>query len=205
MSKTNPQIDHYIDKLAPFAQEILNHLRELIHTSCPDVEEKMKWSFPHFDYKGEMMCSMAGFKQHCALNFWKGNLIKTGQELMKGSENHSMGRFGRITSLKDLPSDKILIKMIKEACALNDQGVKQPRVPKTKLPAEVTIPDYIVKALAKNKKAKENFLKFPPSHKREYITWIEGAKAMETRQRRIETMIEWVAEGKGRNWKYEKK
>lgn len=128
MSKINPLIDTYIDKAAPYAQPILNHLRELIHEACGEVEEKIKWGFPHFDYKGEMMCSIAAFKQHCALNFWKGKLIKAGSSFLEPFENHSMGRIPHITSLKDLPPDKVLIKMVREACMLTDNGIKEVKI-----------------------------------------------------------------------------
>ncbi len=204
MSKINPQIDNYIDKAAPFAQPILNHLRELIHEACPDVEEKMKWSFPHFDYKGEMMCSMAGFKQHCAFNFWKGKLIKSGSTYLEPYDKHTMGRIPRINSLKDLPPDKVFIKMVKEACALNDAGIKEIKKKKTVNPAELEVPDYFRKVLAKNKLAQRNFDSFPPSHRKEYLQWITEAKTEATRERRMITAIEWIAEGKGRNWKYER-
>lgn len=204
MSKINPQIDNYIDQAAPFAQPILNHLRELIHEACPDVEEKMKWSFPHFDYKGEMMCSMAGFKKHCALNFWKGKLLKSGVNHLEPYDNHSMGRIPKISSLKDLPPDKIFIKMVKEACALNDAGIKEIKKKKTMNPAELEVPDYFRKALAKNKIAEKNFNAFPPSHRKEYLQWITEAKTEATRERRMITAIEWIAVGKGRNWKYQR-
>jgi hypothetical protein len=74
MGKNDPRIDDYIAKSQDFARPILEHLRDLVHKACPEVEETMKWSFPHFDYKG-MMCSMAAFKQHCAFGFWKASLI----------------------------------------------------------------------------------------------------------------------------------
>jgi uncharacterized protein YdeI (YjbR/CyaY-like superfamily) len=204
MSKINPQIDNYIDKAAPFAQPILNHLRELIHEACPEVEEKMKWSFPHFDYKGEMMCSMAGFKQHCAFNFWKGKLIKSAAKYLEPYDNHSMSRISKITSLKDLPPDKLFIKMVKEACALNDAGIKETKKKKTISPIEIAAPDYFKKALSKNKTAEKIFNASSPSYKKEYISWVVEAKTEATREKRISTAVEWIAEGKGRNWKYER-
>jgi hypothetical protein len=71
MGKKIKEIDDYIAKSAPFARPILKKLREMVHQVCPETEEKMKWSFPHFDYKNEMMCHMAAFKQHCAFGFGK--------------------------------------------------------------------------------------------------------------------------------------
>lgn len=201
MPPKDPRIDAYIDKSAAFAKPILSHLRKLIHKVCPQVEETMKWSFPHFDYKGEMMCSMASFKQHCSFGFWKASLMKDPVLLETAKSEVAMGHLGRITSLKDLPTDKQLTAWIKEAMKLNDEGVK---VKKEKPVAtkEISVPADLIAALKKNKKAFAIFEQFPPSHKKEYIQWIEEAKREETRKKRIEQTVEWVAENKQRNWKY---
>lgn len=204
---TNLKIDEYITKAQPFAQPILEHIRKVVHNTCKDVEETMKWSFPHFDYKGKMMCSMAAFKQHCALNFWHAANMKSMQahkEKTKANTGNSMGHFGKISSIKDLPTEKELTKMIKEAMELTDKGTVIKKAAPQKS-AEIAVPDYFTKALSKNKKAKVVFEKFPPSHRKEYIQWITDAKTEETRQKRMGTAMEWIAEGKGRNWKYEKK
>ena len=204
MPTKDPRIDLYISKSADFAKPILIHLRELIHTTCPDVQETIKWSFASFDYKGPM-CSMASFKQHCAFGFWKATLMKD-KTLTKNAESESaMGHYGKITSLKDLPSDKKIIAHIKEAMMLNDKGIKLPPRKVTTAKKEVVVPDYFLKQLKKNKKAVATFEKFSPSHKREYVEWITEAKTDETKNRRMETAIEWIAVGKSRNWKYMKK
>ena len=197
-------IDDYIAKSAAFAQPILNHLRKLVHKTCPDIEEKIKWSFPHFDYKGDMLCHMAAFKQHAAFGFWKAALMKDPVLMQEARSESAMGHLGRITSLSDLPPDKKLIAWIKEAMALNDNGIKLPSK-SAKPQKELVIPEYILKAIKKNKKAWQVFESFPYSHKKEYVMWITEAKTAETRLRRLATAIEWIAEGKGRNWKYEKK
>lgn len=197
-------IDNYIAKSAAFAQPILNHLRKLVHKACPVVEEKIKWSFPHFDYKDEMLCHMAAFKQHAAFGFWKAALMKDPVLMQEARSESAMGHLGRITSLDDLPPDKKIIAWIKEAMALNDRGIKLPS--KTAKPQkELVIPDYIINAIKKNKKAGQVFDAFAYSHKKEYVSWVTEAKTEETRLRRLATAIEWIAEGKGRNWKYEKK
>jgi uncharacterized protein YdeI (YjbR/CyaY-like superfamily) len=204
MTKKDPRIDAYIAKAQSFAQPILKHYRELVHKVCPDVEEKMKWSFPHYDYKGEMMTSMAAFKQHCAVNFWKAALMKDYKK-MSANQETAMGHLGKITSLKDLPSDKILTSYIKEAMKLTDEGKKLP-AREIKVTKEVlAVPLYFKNALAKNKKAKEHFEKFAPGQKKEYITWLTEAKTEETREKRLETAMQWISEGKIRNWKYLKK
>ena len=204
MAKKEKAIDVYISKSAGFAKPILNHIRELVHKTCPKVEEKMKWSFPHFDYKGEMMCSMAAFKQHMAFGFWKATLMKDPLLVENAKSEVAMGHLGRITSVKDLPSDKKMIAWIKEAMKLNEQGIKVAK-PKTTEKKELIVPDYFIKALAKNKKAKLVFDAASYSYKKEYIMWITEAKTEETRNSRMATALEWIAEGKIRNWKYERK
>ena len=204
MAKKEKLIDAYIARSADFAKPILNHIRELVHKTCPDVEEKMKWCFTHFDYKGEMMCSMAAFKQHMAFGFWKAALMKDPILTATAKTEVAMGHLGRITSLKDLPSDKKMIAWIKKAMKLNEQGIKVAK-PKPAEKAELVVPDYFVKALNKNKKAKQVFDNFAYSHRKEYLQWITEAKTEETRNKRMATALEWIAEGKGRNWKYERK
>jgi uncharacterized protein YdeI (YjbR/CyaY-like superfamily) len=196
MGKRDPRVDGYIDNSAPFAKPILKHLRRVVHTGCPDVEETIKWQFPHFDYKG-MICGMAAFKGHCTLGFWKASLIlgsnKAGEE--------GMGQFGRITSLADLPDEKILIGYVRKAAKLNDAGVKRPRA-KPKIQKRLSVPKDLKVALQKNAKARKSFDGFSPSQKREYVEWITEAKREETRKERLKTAIKWMAEGKVRNWKY---
>lgn len=201
MGTRDPRIDAYIAKSADFAKPILTHLREVVHSACPEVEETIKWGFPHFVYKG-MLCSMASFKEHCVFSFWKGSLIvdtngKNGEEAME--------QFGRITRLSDLPSKKILTGYIKEAMRLNESGVKLPARSKPKQKKEIVVPDYLASALRKSKKALATFDDLSPSHKHEYVEWITEAKGDDTRKRRLETAIQWMAEGKARNWKYEKR
>jgi len=204
MGKKIKQVDAYIAKSADFAKPILTHLRELVHKACPEAQEVIKWGFPNFDYKG-VMCSMAAFKQHCSFGFWKGSFMNDSKKILQPADKGSMGNFDRITSLKDLPSDKILLDFIKQAADLNERGVKRkvkvtPRGSKT-----IDTPDYFAKALRKNKIAEEIFENFAYSHRKEYVMWFEEAKTEETRNKRIAQAIEWISEGKGRNWKYEKK
>ncbi len=204
MGKYDPRVDAYIKKSREFATPILEHLRELVHKACPEVEETVKWGFPHFDYKG-MMCSMASFKQHCAFSFWKAALMKDKKLVENAKSESAMGHLGRITSLKDLPKDKILLSYIKEAKKLNDDNVKILSRKSVQSKKEIVVPDYFTKALKKNRPALENFGDFSPSHKREYVEWITEAKTEETRSKRVSTAVEWIAGGKPRNWKYMKK
>jgi uncharacterized protein YdeI (YjbR/CyaY-like superfamily) len=198
MGSHDARVDAYIAKSQDFAKPILTHLRDLVHATCPEVEETMKWSFPHFMYQG-MLCSMAAFKEHCSFGFWKSSLVL---ENTHSEPEDGAGSFGRITKLSDLPSKKVLAGYIKKAMKLNEDGVKNPAPAKPKAPQEVVIPDDLVKALHGNAAAKATFDKFSPSHKREYIQWITEAKAEATRTKRLQTALEWMAQGKPRNWKY---
>jgi uncharacterized protein YdeI (YjbR/CyaY-like superfamily) len=203
MAKKDPRIDAYIANSADFAKQILNHLRALVHKACPAVDETMKWSFPHFDYKGEMMCSMASFKQHCSFGFWKAALMKDPVLIANAKSEVAMGHLGRITSLKELPVDKIILGYVKEAMKLNDDNIKVAK-PKPVAKSELTIPAYFTAALKKNKKALSVFEGFSYSNKKEYVLWVTEAKTEDTRNKRLTQAIEWMAEGKVRNWRYVK-
>ena len=204
MASFDPRIDAYIAKSQPFAQPILNHLRELVHKVCPDVAETVKWGMPFFDHHG-LMCQMAAFKQHATFGFWKGNLLDDpAQKLIVGEgENAAMGHLGRITSLADLPEEKILTGFIRQAMKLKEAGVKVASKPKAAKP-EIPVPDFIAAALNADPAAQKHWDAFAPSHRREYLEWITEAKTDTTRQKRLATMLEWLAEGKQRHWKYQK-
>jgi len=204
MATLDKRIDRYIAQSRDFAQPVLTHLRKLVHKACPAVEETIKWGFPHFDYAEGILCSMASFKQHCAFGFWKASLMSDPRKILSTVGRTSMGHLGKLTSVSDLPADKILLSYIREAARLNKDDVRRGRErPKVKKPLRV--PDYFNRALKKNTSALTTFEAFSPSHKREYVEWITEAKSNETRERRIETAIQWMAEGKARNWKYMKK
>jgi hypothetical protein len=196
------RIDTYIMKSAAFAQPILMRLRELVHIACPEVEETVKWGFPHFDYKG-MMCSMASFKQHCSFGFWKASMMSDKHDLFKEVGKTSMGHLGQIRSMGDLPKDKILIDYIREAVKLNDEGVKVPAKPKAEAAKKaLEAPGYFMKALKENKKALKTYEAFSLTNKKEYIEWVTGAKTEATRESRLAQAVELMAEGKVKNWKY---
>ncbi|HEY0065045.1 MAG TPA: DUF1801 domain-containing protein [Telluria sp.] len=194
MPVTDPRIDAYIASAAPFAQPILAHLRALVHTACPEVQETIKWSMPHFMYHG-ILCNMSAFKAHCAFGFWNG------AQMFPDIEKDAMGHMGRITSVKDLPSKKELTAYIRQAMKLNEAGVVRAR-PKT-APHELAVPDYLTAALHANETARKVFDAGSTSFKREYVDWLEEAKTEATRLRRMEQALAWLAEGKARNWKYQ--
>jgi len=203
MPTKDPRIDAYIAKAAPFAQPILKHLRKVIHQGCPEIQETIKWGMPSFEHHG-LLCGIAAFKRHCALGFWKERKIK---EQIPAPAERAMGQYGRIVSLDDLPKDAELVRLVREAARLNEAKATTPRapsVPRVRQPAPRT-PAYFLAALRKRPKALAAYRAFSPSHKREYVTWITGAKGEETRARRLATAVDWIAEGKPQNWKYMKK
>lgn len=200
MGTRDPRVDAYIEMAAPFAQPILRHLREVVHSAAPDIEETLKWSVPHF-VQGGIVCSMAAFKQHCMFGFWKHALVvKDGGDSSTGA----MGSFGRITALSDLPSRKVLAGYVREAVRLNEQGVKLPKATAAKHPKTHEMPEALRAALARNAKARAAFERFTPSQRYEYVEWIAEARREDTRERRLATALEWIAEGKTRHWKYHK-
>lgn len=200
MPTTDPRVDAYIANAAEFARPILTYLREIVHDACPDVEETIKWRFPVFTYHG-MLCNMAAHSQHCSFGFWQAELV-LGESAT--GERDGMGNFGRITRIEDLPSRATLKRYVQKAARLNAQGIRKhgsskPRAQRT----EIVVPDDLAAALAKNEAARMTFERFSPSHRREYVEWVTEAKRPETRARRVATTVEWLAEGKTRNWKYE--
>lgn len=194
----DPRIDSYIEKQADFARPILEQLREAVHSACPESEETLKWSMPTFMYKGGILASMAAFKAHATFGFWRGSLVVGDGEEQKSA----MGQFGRLTSAADLPSRETLDLLIRKAMALADSGTKPKRPVKHPKPA-VETPDDLAAALGSNPAARATYEAFPPSCRRDYVDWIVGAKREETRASRLIQAVEWMAEGKKRNWKYE--
>jgi uncharacterized protein YdeI (YjbR/CyaY-like superfamily) len=199
MGTRDQRVDTYIDKSASFAQPILRHLREVVHAAAPGIEETMKWGMPHF-VQGGIVCSMAAFKQHCTFGFWKHTLI-VGDDGER--ERDAMGSFGRITSLSDLPSRKVLSGYVREAVRLNEAGVKLPKATPPKHPKKHAMPEALSAALARSAKVRAAFERFTPSQRYEYVEWIAEAKREDTRERRLATALEWIAEGKTRHWKYQ--
>jgi uncharacterized protein YdeI (YjbR/CyaY-like superfamily) len=193
----DPRIDAYIAKAAPFARPILEKVRERVHAVAPEAEEALKWSAPGFTVDGKILLIMAAFKQHAALNFWRG------QEIGDGSPKAgAMGQFGKLTSVDDLPPDDEFDALIREAAVLA-RTAPAPRKVKHEPKAPPALHPEFAKALDANPKAREVLDGFPPSAQRDYLEWIAEAKQDATRTKRIATAIEWLSEGKRRHWKYQ--
>jgi uncharacterized protein YdeI (YjbR/CyaY-like superfamily) len=200
MGKRDKRVETYIANSAPFARPVLNHLREIVHQGCPDAEETIKWGMPFFEYKDEILCNMASFKKHCSFGFWKASILSDPDHILELVGKTSMGSLGQLSDLSDLPPDRILIKYIKAAAKLNKEGVKVGQ--KSTVKKELEVPEYFAKAIARNKSALKTFNSFSNTNRKEYVEWVTGAKTEETRSKRLDTAIEWMAEGKIRNWKY---
>lgn len=199
MANPDPRIDAYIAKAPEFAQPILLHLRAQIHEHCPDVVETIKWGMPHFEYRGGIFCGCAAFKQHCSFGFWLGDLLP-----IASKPETAMGQFGRITSLADLPGNQEFAKLILQAMQLHDAGAKAPS--RSKHAAEkkaLEVPPAFLAALKNNQLALATYEAFSPSKKKEYLEWYGEAKTEATRAKRLAQAIEWMAESKSRNWKYQ--
>jgi uncharacterized protein YdeI (YjbR/CyaY-like superfamily) len=200
MAKKNPAVDAYIKKAPPFAKPILKQLRKIIHKGCPKVTEDIKWGAPFYLYQDRVLCATMGFKAHCALVFWKSGLIK--KKMGKKAEVE-LKRLRRISALAELLSERELLAYVKLAMHFNEPGTKLP--PRKERPTPVKAPRDLTVALRANPKALATFNAFTPTRKKDYIYWITGAKTKETRERRLETAVDWMAEGKSRNWKYEER
>jgi uncharacterized protein YdeI (YjbR/CyaY-like superfamily) len=203
MPEIDARVDAYIEKAAPFAKPILLKLRKLIFQACPEAKETIKWSFPNYEMHDGMLCSVAAFKEHCAMGFWKASLLKDPDRILHLADKHSMGHLDKLLSLKDLPPDKILLAYLKEAALLNKNNVKLAR-PKTTPKKEMPLPKAFSAALKKSKKASATFEGLSPSQRREYTEWISEAKTEDTATKRLLTAIEWLEEGKSRHWKYQR-
>lgn len=197
-ARTDRRVDDYIERQAEFAKPILHHLREAVHSACPEAEETLKWGMPAFTYKGDILASMAAFKAHATFGLWRGSLILGEDE----KQRTAMGQFGRLTSIADLPGPATLAELIRKAMTLTEQGVKPIRNKTAK--ADIPTPEDLEAALKQNPSALTTFTNFAPSCRREYVEWVTEAKRPDTRAKRIADAVVWMAEGKRRNWKYEK-
>lgn len=194
MPKTDPRVDAYIAEAAPFARPILKRIRRAVRRACPRAEEDLKWGFPHFLHHG-MLCSMAAFKAHCAMGFWRPEVRRR-----IGREREGMGHLGKLTRLEDLPSDRELVRWIRASAALNESGVA--RRPERKPRPALRVPAVLARALRTHARAAAAFKVLSKTGRNEYIEWIGGAKTDATRDKRLATTLKWLAQGKTLHWQY---
>jgi uncharacterized protein YdeI (YjbR/CyaY-like superfamily) len=214
MTDAAKKIDAYITKAPEFAQPVLERFRKAAHRASPDIEETIKWGLPCFEYQG-LVAGMGAYKQHVALNFWRGMLIPDPDKLFAQVGNNEMAAI-KVASVKAMPPQAVLVRYLKAAIKLNvaqaktRQAAKKTGGPKTttkrsakkKTTKRVTVPADFATALARKKKAQTTFDGFSYTYRKEYVEWITAAKRAETRKRHIKQAVEWLAEGKPRNWKY---
>ncbi len=201
MGTKSPRVDAYIEKAAPFAKPILKKLRTLFHKASPDLKESIKWGHVSFEHKG-IVGGFAAFKQHVSWGMWKAALLKDPKGAMNNEGGSSMSG-GKYAHVSELPADDYVIDLIRQAIELNDKEVKVPARSNPKPKPAIAVPRELVAAFKSAPKAKTFFDGLAPSCRREYLEWITEAKRDETRDKRIATAIEWLSEGKKRNWKYE--
>lgn len=202
MGARNPEVDAYIAEAPDFARPILERLREAFHAGCPDIEERIKWGVPSFEYRG-MLGGMVAFKKNVGFGFWKARLIEDFVRTM-GAAGKSSVMTAKVATVKELPPKKTLVAWVKEAKRLNDEGIAEPKRAAREAKPALRTPKELADALAKAPKAKAFFATLPPSAKRDYVEWIVEAKREDTRAKRVATAVEWLGQGKRRNWKYER-
>jgi hypothetical protein len=202
MKNTSPRVDAYIARSPEYARPILKKIRTLFHQASPQMQETVKWGFPHFEYKG-IVGSMAAFKRYVTFGFWKGKLLKDPHRLFTVMGKTAMSHT-KFTTLADLPRDEIVLDYIRQAVRLNEDDVRVPAPARKKRAPrpELAVPTYLAQALKANKRALATFQAFSPTHRREYIEWLTEAKKEETRTRRLTIAIEWLTAGKPRSWQY---
>nr|WP_295660121.1 DUF1801 domain-containing protein [Polymorphobacter sp.] len=193
---SEPRVDAYIAAAPEFARPILERLRTLVHHAAPDLDEAIKWSMPMFLHRGKIVANMAAFKAHAAFGTWQRSADGKQEPRPKG-----MGRLGKLTGLDSLPGDDVIVDLVRTAIAQVDAGgvLREKRAAKP-TPA---MPDDLQAALDGAPAAAAGFAALSPSAQREYLDWVLEAKAAATRAKRVATTVEWSAEGKRRNWKYE--
>jgi uncharacterized protein YdeI (YjbR/CyaY-like superfamily) len=202
--KKNQKVDDYILKSASFSQPILYKMRAIIEEAEPHIEETIKWGFPCFTYQNKIICSFSAYKNHCVFRFWQGSSLEDSDGILAKVGETEMGELSKIKNLEDLPNSEVLIKYIRTAIELSQKGsAKKPMTKEKKLTIDLKSID-LPEIFNSFPKQAEKFDTFSPSHRKEYISWINEAKTDETKLKRIKTMMEWLLEGKSRNWKYEK-
>ena len=202
MKNANPRVDEYIAKAQPFARPIMERVRKAFHAGCPDLDEKLKWGVPSFEHNG-MLGGMAAFKQHVGFGFWKAALMDDPAGLLGDDPKASPMRV-KIRDVQELPTQRVLVGYVKQAVKLNADGAKVPRPKATKKSkADLDVPKYFLAAVKANGDAHATWKGFSYTNQTDYLEWVTGAKRDATRDKRLAQAVDWMAEGKSRNWKYQ--
>lgn len=196
----DPRVDAYIAAAAPFARPILAAVRAAFHAGCPDVRETMKWGVPAFERVG-MLGGMSAFQAHVGFGFWRAKELDDPAGLF-GAERKASPMHVKVRDVAELPPRKVLVAYVKAAAAL-DAAPRPARAAAKGKPAP-RAPRWFIDAVAAEPAALATWRGFPPSCKREYLEWVTEAKREATRARRLAETVAWLAEGKRRNWRYER-
>ena len=177
-------VDQYIANASECTRPILVQLRRIFRQASPKLEEAIKWGVPCYLYKGPVG-GFAAYQKHVTWGLWKASLLNDpdgliGDGILKG---------GKISSISGIPPAAKLIRLISQAVALNEAGIKS-TTPDPELPADFAT------AIKKNPKAAKHYAAFTPARKWQYVNWITKAKRPETRAKRIETAVKMISEGK---------
>lgn len=192
MAKLEPRIDDHIAKAGAFARPILEHFRALVHKTIPECEEAIKWGMPHFTLGGRNLAGMAAFKKHVSIFFHH------------DEQPGGTGKFRQIAAMEDLAEDSLIEERLRAAVERLSSAAAQPRTKAAAAPKPVPdMPSAFSQALIAAA-AMDRFDMMAPGYRREYIEWVADAKTDATRDKRIAQAVEWIGEGKHRNWKYQK-
>ena len=188
----NP-IEKYIHQSPEFAKPVFQLLVKWIIETCPNSNEAIKWGFPHFMYHGKILCSFAAFSKHCAINIPTAKFMED-QTLQHTAESKiAMGHFGKITSVKDLPTKKKFIGYLKAAMVIIDAKTKPvSRLSKPSNKTVLTLPNAFEKALQSQPDLLRKFYKLSPSHQNEYFKYINEAKKQTTILKRVAKVVEML-------------
>lgn len=194
MNTINPKADFFFDKPSKWQKEY-EQLREIV-LDC-GLNEELKWGCPCYTFNNKNIVLIHGFKEYCALLFFKGALLKDDQHiLIQQTEHVQSARQVRFTSVKEiLKLEKTLKAYIYEAIEVEKAGLKV----KLKKTSEYTIPEEFKNKLIENKALKTAFNTLTPGRQRAYLFYFSQPKQSQTRESRIEKSIQQILAGKGLN------
>ena len=193
-SEMNPEVDKYLSKAKKWREEF-EKLR-MICLGC-GLTEEFKWMHPCYTYQGKNIVLIHGFKDYCALLFFKGALLKDIKGiLVQQTKNVQAARQVRFTGAGEITGLKALLKAyIFEAVEVEKAGLKV----KMKKTAEYTIPGELRSKLDKNRAFKSAFYALTPGRQRGYILFFSAPKQSKTRASRVEKCTPQILNGKGLN------